>query len=313
MVLAYRDAPIPWQKTGKVLGSFIDNTIGFTPHCNEVITKARRKLFLINKISGKKWGGSTGDMRSACLSHILTYGSSVWGPLISPGTRDKLQLTVNFMARIITGTCRVTNTSSLLLEANLDQIDRYIDDRTVAAVERMRRRHRSDPLYNKSMGPTPAVRKSRKFKVQCWQQRSDSIQARHKIRFQRRSRNKFTGQLTKLPSVRVNALTIAQAKLNMISYSTLFSYHTTDAPHNAKSLKLRLYPNLLEPVNRDTPVADRKRIAEATIDRLRQRGAIWELWLDAVVVNGKGVGVAHCYTSPPPVVNFTLLLANGPL
>ena len=84
--------------------------------------------------------------------------SSVWGPLISPGARDRLQLTVNLMARIITGTPRATNTSSLLLEANLDPIDRYIDDRTMAAVERIRRRHQSDPLYNKAMGPTPAVR-----------------------------------------------------------------------------------------------------------------------------------------------------------
>ena len=168
----------------------------------------------------------------------------------------------------------------------------------------MRRCHRSDPLHNKSMGPTPVVRKSRKFKVQCWQQRSDSIQARHKIRFQRRLRNKFTGHLTKLPSVRVNALTIAQAKLNITSYSPLFDHRTTVAPHNAKSLKLRLYPILLEPVNPDAPVADKKLIAESTIDRLRQRGATWELWLDAAVVNGKGLGVAHFYTSPPPVANF---------
>ena len=80
MVLTYRDSPIPWQKSGKTLGIFIDNTIGFSPHCNEVIAKARRKLSLINKISAKKWGGSTGDMHAACLSQvlpILTYGASV--------------------------------------------------------------------------------------------------------------------------------------------------------------------------------------------------------------------------------------------
>ena len=305
--LTYRELPIPWQRTGKALGIFSDNTIGFTTHCNEAIAKARSKLSLINKISGKKWGGSTRDMRAACLSQvipILTYGSSVWGPLISPGTREKLQLTVNLMARIITGTCRATNTSSLLLEANLDPIDRFIDDRTMAAVERMRRRHRNDPLFNKSMGPTPTVRKSKKFKAQCWQQRSDSIQARHKIRFQRRSRNRRTGQLTKLPGVRVNALTIAQAKINITSVSALFNYRNTVAPHKAKSLKLRFYPNLLEPINPDTPVIDKKRIAESTIDRLRQRGATWELWLDASVIDGKGVGVAHFYTGPPPATAF---------
>ena len=40
MDLTYRDLPIPWQKTGKALEIFIDNTIGFSPHCNEVIVKA---------------------------------------------------------------------------------------------------------------------------------------------------------------------------------------------------------------------------------------------------------------------------------
>ena len=213
------------------------------------------------------------------------------------------------MARIITGWHSTGDkatlpASSLLFEANLDQIDRYIDDRTMAAVELIRRRHRSDPLYNKAMGPTPAVRKSKKFKVQCWQQRSDSVLARIKIRFQRRMRNQATWQLTKRPSIRFKALSIAQVKLSITSFSPLFNYRSAVAPHKAKSLKLRFYPNLLEPVNPDTPVVDKKRIAESTIDRLRQRGATWELWLDASVVNGKGVGVAHFYTDPPPATAF---------
>ena len=148
---------------------------------------------------------------------------------------------------------------------------------------------------------------------QCWQQRSDSIQARHKIRFQRRSRNPITGQLTKRLNVRANALTIAQAKLNIISSSPLFNYHTTVAPHNAKSLKLRLYPSLLEPVNRDTSVAEKKRIAEATIDRLRQRSATWEFLLDAAVVSGKGSELLTSTRALLQLLPLTLLFANGPL
>ena len=49
--------------------SHIDNTIGFKAQsCDEVDAKARRKLSLIKKISGKKWGGSTGDMRRMSLA-----------------------------------------------------------------------------------------------------------------------------------------------------------------------------------------------------------------------------------------------------
>ena len=48
----------------------------------------------------------------------------------------------------------------------------------------------------------------------------------------------------------------------------------------------------------DTPADEKKRIGKATIARLRQRGLDWELWLDAAVMNGKGVGVDHLYTNP---------------
>ena len=154
------------------------------------------------------------------------------------------------------------------------------------------------------MGRNPTVRKSKKFKAQCWQQRSDSVLARIKIRFQRRRRNHATGQLTKRPNIRFKALSIAQAKLSITSFSSLFNYRNTVTPHKAKSLKLRFYPNLLEPINPDTPDVDKKRIAESTIDHLRQRGATWELLLDASVVNGKGVGVAHFYTGHPPATTF---------
>ena len=120
------------------------------------------------------------------------------------------------------------------------------------------------------------------------------------------------GQLTKRPSIHFKALSIAQAKLSITSFSPLFNYRNTVAPHKAKSLKLRFYPNLLEPINPDTPDVDKKRIAESTIDHLRQRGATWELWLDASVNNGKGVGVAHFYTGPPQLPPSTLSLDNEP-
>ena len=283
--------------SGNVLGILIDNTIGFTPYCD----KARRKLSLISITPN--WGGSTGDMRAACLSQvlpILTYVPSVWAPLISRGTCNK-----SHMARIITGTYRATNTSSLLLEASLRRFDRYIDNRTMAAVECVRRRHNNDPLHNKSMGPTPSVRWSRKFKVQCWQQRSDSFQARYKVRFLRRIRHKLTGKLTRRPAAwsRFTSIGITQALLIIESHITLYDYRNMVASQKAKPIKVRFYPSLLEPVNPDTPAEEKKRKGGATTTRLRQRGSEWELLLDAAVVNGKGVGVAHLYTSRAPVAN----------
>ena len=148
------------------------------------------------------------------------------------------------------------------------------------------------------MGPTPSVRLSRKFKVQCWQQRSDSLQARYKIRFLRRIRHKLceAHQETRLVSIYWIGV---KALLNIESHIPVLDYHNMVAPH-----KVRFYPYLLEQVNSDTHAEEKKRIVDATIARLRQRGSEWEVWIDAAVVNGKGVGVAHLYTSPAPVANL---------
>ena len=191
---------------------------------------------------------------------------------------NKLQLTVTLIARIITGTYRATNTSSLLLEANLDHFDRYIDDRTMAAVQFIRRCHMNDPLHNKSMGPTPSVRLLRKLKAKCWQQRSDSLRARYKIWFLRRIRHKLTGKLTRRPAwSRFTRIGVKQALLNIDSHIPLFDYRNMVAPHKAKPIKVRFYQSLLEPVNSDTPAEEKKRIGDATIARLRKRGSDWEL------------------------------------
>ena len=154
-----------------------------------------------------------------------------------------------------------------------------------------------DPLHKNLMGPTPSARLSRKCKIQCWQQRSDSI------RFLRRILHKITGKLTKRPAwSRFTRIGVTQAHLNIASHIPLFDYHNMVAPHNAKPIKIHFYPSLIESVNSDTPAEEKKRIGDTTITRLRRRGSEWELWLDAAVVNRKGVDVAHLYTSPALVV-----------
>jgi hypothetical protein len=83
--------------------------------------------------------------------------------------------------------------------------------------------------------------------------------ARFKIRFDRRRRNHITGQLLKKPHISSKAIPFVQTKLSFTSLSPLFNYRYTVAPHKAKSLKLRLYPNLLEPINPDTKVGSPER------------------------------------------------------
>lgn len=100
--LVYRGIPLTFKDEAKML--------------------AKRKLACINKIVGRDWGGSTGDTRAACLSQvwpILTYACNVWAPLLNDGSLTKLRRTANYMARVIAGLLRSTDTDSLYLEANM--------------------------------------------------------------------------------------------------------------------------------------------------------------------------------------------------
>jgi hypothetical protein len=134
-------------------------------------TSTKRKPACISKIVGKDWGGSTGDTRAACLSQvwpILTYACNVRGPLLNESTLTTLRRTANYMARVITGMFRPTDTDSLYLEANMLDIMKTVDDKVMAGIERHRRRPDGDPLLVKALGTTPRVRKSKVYHNKCW-------------------------------------------------------------------------------------------------------------------------------------------------
>ena len=129
-----------------MLGVTFDRNLNFDKHVKNVTNAAKRKLACINKIVGKDWGGSTGDTRAACLMQvwpILTYACNVWVPLLNDGTLTTLQRTAKYMARVIAGLFRSTDTDSLYLEANVLGIMNTVDDKIMAGIER-HRRHAGD-------------------------------------------------------------------------------------------------------------------------------------------------------------------------
>ena len=184
--LVYRGLALTFKDEAKLLGVTFDQKLNFDKHVKNVTDAAKRKLVCISKIVGKDWGGSTGDTRAACLSQvwpILTYACSVWVPLLNYDTLTTLRRTANYMARVIAGLFRSTDTNSLYLEANLLKT---VDDKVMAGIERHQRRPDGDPLLVKALGTTPSVRASKVFQNKCWQQSADNIQERYSVYTRRR-------------------------------------------------------------------------------------------------------------------------------
>ena len=136
--LTYRGITLAIKDEAKMLGVTFDHNLNFDKHVKIVTNAAIRKLACINKIIGKDWKGSTGDTRAACLTQvwsILTNACNVWAPLFNEGTLTTLQRTANYMARVIAGLFRSTDTDSLYLEANVLDIMKTVDDKIMAGIE----------------------------------------------------------------------------------------------------------------------------------------------------------------------------------
>ena len=161
--ITYRGTTLAIKDESKMLGVTFDLNLIVDKHVANVTNAAKRKLACISKIIGKDWGSLTGDTRVACLSQvwsILTYACNVWVQLLNEGTLTKLRRMINYMARVIAGLFRPTDINSLYLEANVLDIMKTVDDKTMASTERHRRRPVGDPLRVKALGTTPKVRAS---------------------------------------------------------------------------------------------------------------------------------------------------------
>ena len=197
---------------------------------------------------GKDWGGSTGDTRAACLCQvwpILTYACNIWVPLLNDGTLTTLRRTANYMARVITGLFRPTDTDSLYLEANLLDIMKTVDDKVMAGIERHRRRPDGDPLLVKALGTTPRVGASKVYHNKCWQQSADNIQERYSIYTRRRLINNATGELRSNTDYTKLAVTAAAADIAFLHRAPLDDPSNTIRPDAAMDVSVRFYPQLL--------------------------------------------------------------------
>ena len=121
---------IPLNKTPKILGLTYDTHFTFTPHTQNIISSANRKLNVIRSLSSNNFSNEITTLSLFYKQFIrtnLNYASTAWYPLTSTSNRDKLQIIQNKALRIITGCLTTTHIQHLHDETKILPIKNHLD------------------------------------------------------------------------------------------------------------------------------------------------------------------------------------------
>jgi hypothetical protein len=85
---------IPTTKHPKILGVTFDPKLTFNEHIKNVKTAENKSINIIKSLTGTSWGKQKETLvatYSAITRPILEYASTVWSPLVSDSSLQKLQ------------------------------------------------------------------------------------------------------------------------------------------------------------------------------------------------------------------------------
>ena len=166
LTITLGSSPIKQVSHLRVLGCWLDGGLTFEHHCNFTVRKALRRYGQLCAMASSDWGCSPADLRCMYISYIrsvMEYMAAVWAPHLSAKCAHLLVTVQNKCARVITGCIRSTDTTSLLLEANLQPIMERLHLRAVVAYERACRLPLHDPLNRLVRLPLPPHPRLKKF------------------------------------------------------------------------------------------------------------------------------------------------------
>ena len=108
--------PIPTTSNPTILGLTFDPKLTYSTHIDNTITKAKKTLNLLKLLTSTHWGKSKETLITTyktLILPIIEYANTIWSPIISSTSLNKLQKIQNAALRIITGCTLDTNTQHL--------------------------------------------------------------------------------------------------------------------------------------------------------------------------------------------------------
>lgn len=140
-ILNYNNNTIKETKAQKYLGITLDQRLTFKNHAADTVERSERRLKILKRLSGSKWGTSKETLTTTYKTYILpvlTFGQEL---LIcaSESTRKKLSIVQNKALRIITGGTKSTPIESMEMFTDIKPLKFYCEEAAMKMYERISR------------------------------------------------------------------------------------------------------------------------------------------------------------------------------
>ena len=114
--LTINNKALPMATHPKVLGLTLDPKLTYSTHIHNISVQAHKPLQIIKALTATGWGKQKETLMAtykAVMRQALEYASSVWSPIASSTSINKLQVMQNAALRTATGCTQYTNIQHL--------------------------------------------------------------------------------------------------------------------------------------------------------------------------------------------------------
>ena len=140
-ILQINGQEIHQQDTQTYLGVKLERKLTWSPHISRMHSKGLRKMALMKKLAGTKWGANMKILTQVFTATVrphMEYASSAWSSAAKTNL-DQLTKTQNAGLRIITGGMKTTSVSEMERTAGLLSLWERREEKLLHQSEKMKR------------------------------------------------------------------------------------------------------------------------------------------------------------------------------
>ena len=139
--LTINNQQIPQEDTPTYLGVKLDRRLTWKPHIKETEKRATKRLSILKKLAGTKWGAKNTILKQVYTGNIrpvMEYASSAWATAARTNT-SRLAKVQNTSMRLITGGLKTTPTIALDATTGLAPLDIRREEKILLQHEQLQR------------------------------------------------------------------------------------------------------------------------------------------------------------------------------
>ena len=139
--LKINNQQIPQEETPTYLGIKLDKKLTWKPHIQETEKNATRRLSLMKKLAGTKWGANSKTLKTVYTGNVrpvMEYGAAAWATAAKSNT-SRLARLQNVGMRLITGGLKTTPVHTLETTTGLQSLDQRREEKALIQSEKLKR------------------------------------------------------------------------------------------------------------------------------------------------------------------------------